>query len=122
MNPDTEQLATHALEAAATAGLLASAASIASGLALVSTPVKVLGLLTIGSATAVSWPLVAAVGSAGAIVGGLAAARAEGRRQERIRSEFSELMSQPDPPQPDPPQDGRAKGPRKKPPLRTGAD
>ena len=95
MNPDDESITAEVFEGATKAGLLSSAASITSGLALASTPVKLLGLITIGTTTAVSWPLVVAIGVAGAIVGGISAAMIEGKRQERIREEFTELINKP---------------------------
>ncbi|MCB1204769.1 MAG: hypothetical protein KDN18_10965 [Verrucomicrobiae bacterium] len=92
MNPDDERIATEAIEGASRGGLLASAASITSGLALASTPVKLLGLLTIGTTTAVSWPVVVAMGAAGAIFGGVSAAMIENKRQRRVQKEFTELL------------------------------
>jgi len=91
MHPDDTTLAAEAFEGAARGGLLASAASITSGLAVASAPVKLLGLITLGTTTAVSWPLVATIGAAGAVVGGVSAAVIESKRQARIREEFNRL-------------------------------
>ena len=95
MNPDDGKIATEAFEGATKGGLLAAAASITSGLAVASAPVKLLGLITLGTTTAVSWPVVAAIGAAGAIFGGVSAAMIEGNRQEQIRREFTRLMKKP---------------------------
>jgi len=92
MNPDDGNIVTEAFEGATKGGLLAAAASITSGLAVASTPVQVLGLITIGTTTAVSWPLVAGIGAAGAVLGGVSAAMIESKRQEQIRREFTQLM------------------------------
>lgn len=92
MNPDDGNIVTEAFEGATKGGLLAAAASITSGLAVASTPVQVLGLFTIGTTTAVSWPLVAAIGATGAVLGGVSAAMIESKRQEQIRREFTRLM------------------------------
>jgi len=95
MNPDDGRIASQAFEGATKGGLLAASASITSGLALASTPVKLLGLITLGTTTAVSWPVVAAVGAAGAILGGVSAAMIEGNRQRHIHREFTRLMKKP---------------------------
>jgi hypothetical protein len=95
MNPDDGRIASEAFEGATKGGLLAASASITSGLALASTPVKLLGLITLGTTTAVSWPVVAAVGAAGAILGGVSAAMIEGNRQRQIHREFNRLMKKP---------------------------
>jgi len=91
MNPDEGRIATEAFEGATKGGLLAASASITSGLAIASTPVKLLGLVTLGTTTAVSWPIVAAIGAAGAILGGVSAAMIEGNRQQKIHREFTRL-------------------------------
>lgn len=91
MNPDDGRIATEAIEGATKGGLLAASASITSGLAIASTPVKLLGLVTLGTTTAVSWPIVAAIGAAGAILGGVSAAMIEGNRQQKIHREFTRL-------------------------------
>lgn len=91
MNPDDGRIATESIEGAAKGGLLAASASITSGLAIASTPVKLLGLVTLGTTTAVSWPIVAAIGAAGAILGGVSAAMIEGNRQQKIHREFTRL-------------------------------
>lgn len=95
MDPDEGKVAGEAFEGAAKGGLLAAAASITSGLAIASTPVQLLGLVTIGTTTAVSWPIVAAIGAVGAIIGGVSAAMIEGNRQEQTRREFTRLMKKP---------------------------
>lgn len=91
MNPDDGRIATEAIEGATKGGLLAASASITSGLAIASTPVKLLGLVTLGTTTAVSWPIVAVIGAAGAILGGVSAAMIEGNRQQKIHREFTRL-------------------------------
>jgi len=95
MKNDDGKIATEAFEGATRGGILAAAASITSGLAVASTPVQLLGLITIGTTTAVCWPLVATVATAGAIFGGVSAAMIEGNRQQRIREEFTRLMKKP---------------------------
>jgi hypothetical protein len=95
MKADDDRMTTEAIEGATKGGLLASAASITSGLAVASTPIKLLGLITIGTTTAVSWPVVAAIGAAGAIFGGVSASMIERNRQQRIRREFTRLISKP---------------------------
>jgi len=95
MATDGTKIATEAFEGAAKGGLLAAAASITSGFAVASAPVKLLGLITLGTTTAVSWPLVAAVGAAGAVLGGVSAAMIEGNRQQRVREEFTRLIEKP---------------------------
>lgn len=95
MDSDEEKVASEAVEGAAKGGLLAAAASITSGLAVASTPVQLLGFITLGTTTAVSWPLVAVIGTVGAIIGGVSAAMIEGNRQEQIRREFTRLTKKP---------------------------
>lgn len=92
MKTDDEKIVFEAIDGATRAGLLASAASITSGVAVATVPVKLLGLITIGTATAISWPVVVAAGVAGAVFGGLSSAMMEGRRQQRIREEFTRLI------------------------------
>lgn len=92
MNPEEERIAAEAVSGAARGGLLASAASITSGLAVSAVPVKVLGLITIGTTTAISWPVVAALGVVGAITGGLAGALIEGKRQEELNEQFHRML------------------------------
>ena len=74
MKVDRMSVADKAISGATQSGILASASAIASGLATVTTPVKVLGLVTIGSTTAVSWPMVAGIGVAAAVVGATSSA------------------------------------------------
>ena len=96
MNDDgDDKIAADAIDGATKGGLLASAASITSGIAVASTPVKLLGLITLGTTTAISWPVVAALGAAGAVIGGASAAMIEGKRQDEIRKEFARLMKKP---------------------------
>ena len=95
MNDGADKIAAEAIDGATKGGLLASAASITSGIAVASTPVKLLGLITLGTTTAISWPVVAALGVVGAIVGGASAAMIESKRQDQIRKEFAKLMKKP---------------------------
>jgi len=78
------------IKAAANGGLLASAASITSGVALTASPVKLLGLITLGTATTVSWPVVAGAGVAGAT----AAYMLEKKRQRDVEEDFESLLGQ----------------------------
>lgn len=80
----TLQAAKGALKGAATG----TAASFVSGIALVSVPVKLFGLITVGSATVVAAPAVAGLAAGGALVGGAYAAFAAYRRQRGIEKEF----------------------------------
>lgn len=92
MTPDDQNLALQTVDGAAKAGVLMAAASVVSGLALASTPVKVLGLVAIASTTSVSWPIVAAVGATGAVAGGASALLRTKRRQKRVEEQFQALL------------------------------
>ena len=94
MNDEDGKIVAEAIDGATKGGLVASAASITSGIAVAATPVKLLGLITLGTTTAISWPLVAALGAAGALIGGVSAAMIEGKRQDEIRKEFARLMKE----------------------------
>lgn len=96
MEDEDEHICAEAAGGAATGGILAAASSIATGIAVGSTPVKLLGLITLGTTTAISWPLVLAVGAGGALLGGIASAMSEVRRQEDIKEEFQRLIGKDD--------------------------
>jgi hypothetical protein len=89
---DKKKVAAEALKGAAKSGAVSAAGSILSGVAMASVPIKVLGILTIGSATVISLPVVLAVGAGGAIVGGAAAAYFNYRKQRNVEAEFDELV------------------------------
>jgi len=84
-------IAQESLKGASRGGALAAAGSIISGVAMASVPVKILGLLTVGTATVVSIPVVVAVAAGGAVVGGAAAAYSSYRKQKQIEEEFDRL-------------------------------
>lgn len=95
MRGDRRDIIENAIKGATQSGIVASASAIASGLAIVSTPVKVLGLVTIGTTTAVSWPMVAGIGVTAAIAGGTTSAAMVRKRQNTIEAEFAKLTNQP---------------------------
>ena len=92
MNSDGQRILGQALLGGANGGLLTAAGAVVSGAAFVSTPVRLLGLITLGITTSVSWPVVLAYGAGGVVVGALSGALVERQRQERIRQEFSRLL------------------------------
>ena len=90
---DRKEITASGLKGASKGAAVAGAGSILSGAAMVAVPVKVLGILTVGSAATVSLPVVASVAAGGAVVGGAAAAFASYRKQSRIEEEFEALMN-----------------------------
>lgn len=89
---DTSNILSNAIMGASRTGIVAAASSVLTGLATVSVPVKVLGLITVASTSAVSIPIVASVGAGGAIVGGALAAYQAYLKQQEIDNELSELL------------------------------
>lgn len=93
---EKQKIVKEALTGASKSGLVAAAGSILSGVAMASVPVKILGFITVGTATVVSTPVVLAVGAGGAVVGGAAAAYLNYRKQRGIEEEFRKLTKQGD--------------------------
>ena len=89
---DYKKIGTDAAKGASKGALVAGAASIISGVAMASVPVKILGLITIGTSVAVAAPVVASVAVGGAIVGGAAAAYASHRKQAKIEKQFNQMV------------------------------
>ena len=90
--PDTEKILTQAVSGASQGGVLAGAGAIVSGAAMVSTPVRILWLVTVGVSTSISWPIVLGGTIGGALSGALAGALAERCRQERVNQEFAKIL------------------------------
>ncbi len=90
---DFKQVRIDAAKGASKGALTAAAASVISGVATASVPIKILGFITVGTSTAVSAPVIACVAVGGAILGGAAAAYASHRKQVRIERQFDEMMS-----------------------------
>jgi serine acetyltransferase len=88
---EKRQIALESAKGATKGGLVAAAGSILSGIAMVSAPVKILGLITVGSSVAVSAPVVLSVATGGAIVGATAAAFFSYRKQRSIEREFRRM-------------------------------
>lgn len=88
---DRQKILQSGLSHAAQAGLLGSATSVISGAAIRSTPVRFLGLITVGTATSVSMPIVITAAAAGAALGLLAGMLKEIRDQQRIKDEWDRL-------------------------------
>lgn len=88
---DKQRIVKESIAGASKGGIVAAAGSILSGVAMVSVPVKILGLITVGATTAVSAPIVLAVGAGGAVVGGATAAYLNYRKQCSIEEEFRRL-------------------------------
>ncbi|GAB4135073.1 hypothetical protein [Thermopirellula anaerolimosa] len=91
---DYNRIATEALKGASKGALLASAASIVSGVAMATVPIKVLGIVTVATATTVAAPVVGAIAVGGAVVGGAGAAYAAYRKQAKIEKQFREATSE----------------------------
>lgn len=95
MKEDTQLIIKDAMTGASKGAVVASAASIVGGLAMVSTPVTTLfGLITLGTTTAVAFPVVAAVAVGGAVVGGSIAAIKRHKKNKEIHSQFAKLHAE----------------------------
>lgn len=91
MKKDTQLIVKEAMTGASKGALVASAASIASGVAMVTTPaITILGI-GIGTSIAVALPVVAAVAVGGAVVGGSVAAIQRHRKNKKIHKQFENL-------------------------------
>jgi hypothetical protein len=91
MKQDTQLIVKEAMTGASKGALVASAASIASGVAMVTTPaITILGI-GIGTSIAVALPVVAAVAVGGAVVGGSVAAIQRHRKNKKIHKQFENL-------------------------------
>jgi len=90
---DYKRISLDTAKGASRSALLAGAGSVASGLATTSLPIKIAGLITIGSTTVVSAPVVASMSVGGAVLGGIAAAFYSNRRQQKIEEEFDSLIN-----------------------------
>jgi len=86
-----QEIAASGIKGATKGAAVAGAASILSGVAMATVPVKILGFITVGSSAFVALPVVAIVAAGGAIVGGLTAAYANYRKQQAIEDEFDRL-------------------------------
>ena len=92
MKEDTQRVAKDAMSGASKGALIGGAASIASGIALVATPVTTFfGLVTIGTVVSVAAPVVAAGAVTGALVCGTAAAISRHRKNKKINEHFKGL-------------------------------
>lgn len=92
MKQDTQLIVKEAMTGASKGALMAAAASIVGGVAMVSTPVTTLfGLITLGTTAAVALPVVAAVAVGGAVVGGSVAAIQRHRKNKKIHKQFENL-------------------------------
>lgn len=92
MKQDTHLVIKDTLTGASKGALLASAASIVSGVAMVTTPsTAFFGLITLGATTAVAFPVFASVAVGGAIVGGATAAILRHKKNKKIHKQFAKL-------------------------------
>jgi predicted RND superfamily exporter protein len=91
MKQDTQLIVKEAMTGASKGALIASAASIVGGVAMVTTPaITILGI-GIGTSIAVALPVVAAVAVGGAVVGGSVAAIQRHRKNKKIHKQFENL-------------------------------
>lgn len=81
------------IKGATKSSIVASASSIVSGFAMVDVPVKVLGLVTVGTSTAVSTPIALTFAATGAVLGGTIAAYSSYKAQEKVHQDFEEAMN-----------------------------
>ena len=93
MKQDTQLIVKEAMTGASKGALVASAASIVSGVAMVATPSTSIlwGLITFGASSVVAFPVVASVAVGGAIVGGAAAAIQRHQKNKKIDEDFENL-------------------------------
>jgi len=89
---DIMGIADAAAKGASKGAVVAAATSIVSGYAMASVPVKVLGLITVGTSTVVAAPVVASAAACGALVGGALAAYAAYRKQAKIEKLFHDAI------------------------------
>ncbi len=92
MNEEHQEIAANALKGATKAGATAAASSVLTGVGMTTVPVKLFGLITIGTTTVVSMPVVVTIGIAGAVLGGAAAAYAVHRRHKKVKTQFETLL------------------------------
>lgn len=91
MKQDTQLIVKEAMTGASKGALMAAAASIVGGVAMVTTPaITILGI-GIGTSIAVALPVVAAVAVGGAVVGGSVAAIQRHRKNKKIHKQFENL-------------------------------
>jgi hypothetical protein len=88
---DKRDMVKSGLRGARNGAIVSAAGSIVSGVGMASVPIKILGLITIGTSTTVAFPVVASVAAGGAVVGGAIGAFSAYRRQKRIEDTFKEL-------------------------------
>lgn len=81
------------LKGATKGSVVASASSIVSGYAMVDVPVKVLGLVTVGTSTAVSAPIVLTFAATGAVLCGTITAYSSYKAKEKVHKDFEEAMN-----------------------------
>jgi uncharacterized membrane protein len=93
MKQDTQLIVKEAMTGASKGALIASAASIVGGVAMVSTPSTSIlwGLITFGASSVVALPVVASVAVGGAVVGGAAAAIIRHNKNKKIHKQFENL-------------------------------
>jgi hypothetical protein len=89
---DKSRVFRDSLAGASKGGAVAGAGSIITGIGLASVPVKILGFITVGSATVVSVPVVAGVAVGGAVVAAAYAGYTSYRRQCEIEAEFDRYV------------------------------
>lgn len=96
MKQDTHLVIKDSLTGASKGALLASAASIVSGVAMVTTPSTSIlwGLITFGASSVVAFPVVASVAVGGAAVGGAAAAILRHKKNKKIHKQFAKLNAE----------------------------
>ena len=99
MKEETQLIAGAAASNAIYGGMAAATISVASGAAIITTPVKILGLITIGTTTTISLPIVIGAGLVGAAVVGAGAACYKKREINLVNRHFESGFAFPEPPQ-----------------------
>jgi hypothetical protein len=89
--PDYQEMAVAACKGAVKSAALGASGSILSGAAMVTVPVKLLGLVTVGTSTVVAMPVVVTAALGCALIGGVAAAGVSYVQQRKIEKEFDRL-------------------------------
>lgn len=93
MSETNDRMIKDTISGASKGALYGGALSIATGVALVATPVTTLfGLVTLGTTVAVAAPIVAAGAAAGAVVGGTAAAAKRYHKDKKNKELFDSYM------------------------------
>lgn len=92
MKEDHQEIAKAGLSAATKGAAIAAASSIATGVAIVATPVTTFfGLVTLGTTTAIAMPVVVTAGVVGAVTFGAIAGFAKYKKIQKVKKDFEKL-------------------------------